>query len=62
MNEFTLKLYLHYRIDLSVPSYMNRHSISINGKNKDITREDLAKELEINPQLIQSIASDFVRI
>jgi serine/threonine-protein kinase HipA len=32
---------LTYGVDLSAPAYMNRHSITINGKNEDITREDL---------------------
>lgn len=32
---------LTYGVDLTAPAYMNRHSITINGKNEDITREDL---------------------
>ena len=32
---------LTYGVDLSAPAYMNRHSISINGKTEGITREDL---------------------
>jgi len=32
---------LTYGVDLSVPSYMNKHSMTINGKTEDITREDL---------------------
>lgn len=32
---------LTYSVDLSAPAYMNRHSIAINGKNEDITLEDL---------------------
>lgn len=32
---------LTYGVDLSAPAYMNKHSISINGKNEGITREDL---------------------
>lgn len=32
---------LTYGVDLSAPAYMNRHSITINGKNEDITRDDL---------------------
>lgn len=31
---------LTYSVDPSAPTYMNRHSIKINGKNEDITRED----------------------
>jgi len=32
---------LTYGVDLSAPAYMNRHLITINGKNEDITRNDL---------------------
>ena len=32
---------LTYSVDLFAPAYLNRHSININGKNEDITREDL---------------------
>lgn len=32
---------LTFGVDLQAPSYMNRHSISINGKIENITREDL---------------------
>ena len=32
---------LTYSVDLSAPAYANRHSLTINGKNEDITREDL---------------------
>ncbi len=32
---------LTYGVDLSAPAYMNKHSISINGKTEDITREDM---------------------
>lgn len=32
---------LTYSADLSAPAYMNRHSMTINGKNENITREDL---------------------
>ena len=32
---------LTFGVDLSAPAYMNRHSITINGKNENITREDL---------------------
>jgi Uncharacterized protein related to capsule biosynthesis enzymes len=82
---------LTYGVELSVPAYMNRHSISINGKNEDITREDLeavavrndisdckslinmvsnavgkfkeyARELDIDEQLTDNIAADFVRV
>jgi len=82
---------LTYGVELSAPAYMNRHSISINGKNEDITREDLetvavrndipdykslidtvnnavnkfkeyATELNIDEQITDSIAADFVRV
>ena len=32
---------LTYSVDLSAPAFSNRHSITVNGKNEDITREDL---------------------
>ena len=32
---------LTYAVDLSAPAFVNRHSITINGKNEDITRKDL---------------------
>lgn len=32
---------LTYSVELSLPAYMNRHSMTINGKNENITREDL---------------------
>ncbi len=32
---------LTYSVDLSAPAYINKHSLTVNGKNKDITREDL---------------------
>ena len=32
---------LTYSVDFGAPAYMNRHSITINGKNENITREDL---------------------
>jgi len=32
---------LTYSVDFSAPSYANRHSMSVNGKTGDITREDL---------------------
>jgi serine/threonine-protein kinase HipA len=32
---------LTYSVDLTAPAYSNRHSLNINGKNEDITREDL---------------------
>lgn len=32
---------LTFAVDLSAPVYVNRHSMSINGKSEDITREDL---------------------
>lgn len=32
---------LTYSVDLAAPAYLNRHSLTINGKNEDITRVDL---------------------
>lgn len=32
---------LTYSVDLTAPAYSNRHSLTVNGKNDDITREDL---------------------
>lgn len=32
---------LTYSAEFSAPAYLNRHSMTINGKNEDITREDL---------------------
>ncbi|GAE84392.1 type II toxin-antitoxin system HipA family toxin [Bacteroides reticulotermitis] len=32
---------LTYSVDLTAPAYLNRHSLTVNGKNEDITREDL---------------------
>ncbi len=32
---------LTYAVDLSAPAFVNRHSITINGKNENITRKDL---------------------
>jgi Uncharacterized protein related to capsule biosynthesis enzymes len=82
---------LTYGVELSAPAYMNRHSIPINGKTEEITREDLeivamrndipdykslidtvrsaigkfkeyAMELNIDEQLTDNIAADFVRV
>ena len=32
---------LTYGVDLTAPAYSNRHSLTVNEKNEDITREDL---------------------
>lgn len=32
---------LTYSVDLMAPAYSNRHSLTVNGRNEDITREDL---------------------
>ena len=32
---------LTYSVDLAAPAYSNRHSLTVNSKNEDITREDL---------------------
>ena len=34
---------LTYSVDLTAPAYSNRHSLTVNGKNEDITREDLER-------------------
>jgi serine/threonine-protein kinase HipA len=39
---------LTYGVDFTVPAYMNRHSISIQGKNEAITLEDLAAMAQRN--------------
>lgn len=36
-----------FSVDPSAPFYINRHSLTLNGKNEDITKEDL---LEIGHQ------------
>ncbi len=51
---------LTYSVDLSAPAYMNRHSLTINGKNEDITLQDLetiAKNNDVpdNKALINSV-------
>ena len=32
---------LTYSVDMAAPAYSNRHSLTVNGKNENITREDL---------------------
>lgn len=32
---------LTFSVDLAAPAYVNRHSLSVNGKYENITREDL---------------------
>lgn len=32
---------LTFSVDLAAPAYSNRHSLTVNGKNEDISREDL---------------------
>jgi serine/threonine-protein kinase HipA len=32
---------LTYSVDLAAPAYSNRHSLTVNGKSEEITREDL---------------------
>lgn len=34
---------LTYSVDQTAPAYSNRHSLTVNGKNEDITRDDLEK-------------------
>ena len=37
-----------FSIDLAAPSYVNRHSLTVNGKDEDITRADLIATAENN--------------
>jgi len=39
---------LTFSIDLAAPSYVNRHSLTVNGKVEDITRADLIADAERN--------------
>ncbi|MDR2145615.1 MAG: type II toxin-antitoxin system HipA family toxin [Tannerella sp.] len=39
---------LTFSVDLAAPSYVNRHSLTVNGKDEDITRADLVKVGETN--------------
>jgi serine/threonine-protein kinase HipA len=53
---------LTYSVDLTAPAYMNRHSLTVNGKNHGITREDLisvAKQNDIQDYnaLIEQVSS-----
>ncbi len=34
---------LTYSVDQTAPAYSNRHSLTVNGKNEDIRRDDLEK-------------------
>lgn len=52
---------LTYSVDPAAPSYLNRHSLTINGKNEDITRKDLEKtglnnDIQDHKALIDTIA------
>ena len=53
---------LTYSVDLTAPAYSNRHSLTVNGKNEDITREDLEviglnNDIQDYKSLIDTVAS-----
>ncbi len=39
---------LTYGVDISAPAFLNRHSMTINGKNENITRQDLEEVAQRN--------------
>ncbi len=50
-----------FSVDLDAPAYYNRHSLTINGKNEDITRADLEKvgrnnDIQDFKSLIEAVA------
>ena len=49
---------LTYSVDLAAPAYSNKQSLTVNGKNEAVTREDL----EIDNKLIEDIKSDFIQV
>ncbi len=51
-----------FSVDLDAPFYVNRHSMTINGKNEEITRDDLleiaqAYDIKNAPSLIDSVVA-----
>lgn len=53
---------LTYSVDLTAPAYSNRHSLTLNGKSEDITREDLeivgqSNDIHDYKALINSVAA-----
>jgi serine/threonine-protein kinase HipA len=58
---------LTYSVDPSAPAYSNRHSLTVNGKNENITRGDLEtiglnNDIQDYKSLIDSIKADFVKV
>lgn len=39
---------LTYGVDISAPAFLNRHSMTINGKNENITRQNLEEVAQRN--------------
>ena len=53
---------LTYSVDQTVPAYLNRHSLTVNGKNENITRYDLEKigmqnDIQDSKDLIDTVAN-----
>lgn len=53
---------LTYSVDMTAPAYSNRHSLTVNGKNEDVTREDLEtvglnNDIHDYQSLIDSVAN-----
>ena len=53
---------LTYSADQTVPAYLNRHSLTVNGKNENITRYDLEKigmqnDIQDSKDLIDAVAN-----
>ena len=57
---------LTYSVDMTAPAYSNRHSLTVNGKNEDITREDLEtvglnNDIQDYKTLIATVANAIVK-
>lgn len=57
---------LTYSVDLNAPAYSNRHSLTVNGKNEDITLEDLEivglnNDIQDHKALIDSVVTAIAR-
>lgn len=55
-----------YSVDMSAPAYSNRHSLTVNGRNEDITREDLEiagrnNDIQDYKALIDTVANAVVQ-
>lgn len=53
---------LTFSVDLTAPAYYNRHSLTVNGKNEEITRKDLEtvarnNDIQDYKSLIDMVAS-----